>query len=593
MATSTTIGSWHPARQNAEDDWQVTRALRGGTTAMRSLGELFLPKDWRELRKPDEYLKRLKMSFLFPAYDDTIRKIAARPFQRGVTVTETGNPLIDDLQPNCDRKGTSLTNFSRMLHDMACDRGVAHFLVDLPAVQANSLAQQIELDIRPYFSLVHPDNLINWGWTQDATGRDVLDFVCIYEQADVPDPQDQFRNRAIERIRYWSRSAWQVWQRDRVQTDAAKRGFALGSNDLIQTPTQSMQHNSSDQSQAYALVSEGPNMLGVVPMVTYYTHKREPLTGKPPLLDLAWLNVKHWQTSSQQNYILHYVRAPMIQGKGLSNEQIEAGVTLGAGATMLSTDPNFAMSYLEPSGAATQAGREDIQDTERQMTALGMQPLLMTTGPDTATGKAIDEVRAQSEAQSWAESLEWALYMGYQMAAAWIGYELPEDFDVTVFRDFGLVLRSAQDLAMLQADATGGRITVERYLLEAKRRGLYGDDMDPAEESSMAMESAQILPMGGLRPVAADGEEQPQEAATELAAAPAPGTPEAVSLNELTLGIERLGRLNDIESLNILRRKLADMLGVAYDGDLTAEDLNVATAAPAPSAPAPARPAGA
>ena len=588
MATSTTIGTWHPARQNAEDDWQVTRALRGGTTAMRSLGELFLPKDWRELRKPDEYLKRLKMSFLFPAYDDTIRKLAARPFQRGVTMTETGNPLIDDLVGDCDRKGTSLTNFARMLHDTACDRGVAHFLVDLPAVQANSLAQQIELDIRPYFSMVHPDNLINWGWTQDATGRDVLDFVCIYEQADVFDPQDPFRSKAVERIRFWSRDAWQVWQRDRVQTDAAKRGFAMGSNDLIQTPTQALQHNSSDQSQAYELVREGPNALGVVPLVTYYTRKREPLTGKPPLLDLAWLNVKHWQTSSQQNYILHYVRAPMIQGKGLTQDQIEAGVTLGAGATMLSTDPNFAMSYLEPSGAATTSGREDIKDTEQQMTALGMQPLLMTTGPDTATGKAIDEVRAQSEAQSWAESLEWALYTGCELAAAWIGYPLPEDFDVTVFRDFGLVLRSAQDLQMLQADATAGRVTTERYLLEAKRRGLYGDDMDPAEEAGMAGEAAQILPMGGLRPVPA-GEEQPQDGE----AAPAAGTPEEITLNELTLGIERLGRLNDIESLNILRRKLADMLGVPYDGDLTAEDLNVATAAPAPSAPAPARPAGA
>jgi hypothetical protein len=510
MATSSTIGNWHPARQNAEDDWQVTRALRGGTTAMRSLGELFLPKDWRELRKPDEYLKRLKMSFLFPAYDDTIRKVSSRPFQKGISVTTTGNPLIDKLVDDCDRKGTSLTSFARMLHDMACDRGVGHFLVDLPAVQANSLAQQIELDIRPYFSLVHPDNLINWGWVQDATGRDVLDFICIYEQADVMDPADQFRAKRIERIRYWSREAWQIWERDRVQTDQVKRGFALGSNDLIQTPTQSLQHNGSDQSQAYTLVREGTNVLGKVPLVTYYTHKREPLTGKPPLLDLAWLNVKHWQTSSQQNYILHYVRAPMIQGKGLTQEQIEQGVTLGAGATMLSTDPNFAMSYLEPSGGATQAGREDIQDTEQQMAALGMQPLLVTTGPDTATGATIDEVRAQSEAQAWAESLEWALYNGYQMAAAWIGYPLPEDVDVTVFRDFGLVMRSAQDLAMLQADAAAGRVTTERYLLEAKRRGLYGDDLDPAEQAALAGESAANLPLAGLVPVRAP--EEPEEA---------------------------------------------------------------------------------
>jgi hypothetical protein len=53
---------------------------------------------------------------------------------------------------------------------------------------------------------------------------------------------------------------------------------------------------------------------------------------------------------------------------------------------------------------------------------------------------------------------------------------------------------------------------------------------------------------------------------------PAPASDET-SVNELTLGIERLGRLGDIETLNIMRRALAQKLGVAYGGDLSSSDL--------------------
>jgi hypothetical protein len=34
--------------------------------------------------------------------------------------------------------------------------------------------------------------------------------------------------------------------------------------------------------------------------------------GEPPLLDLAYLNVKHWQSQSDQDNILHIARVPIL-----------------------------------------------------------------------------------------------------------------------------------------------------------------------------------------------------------------------------------------------------------------------------------------
>jgi hypothetical protein len=89
------------------------------------------------------------------------------------------------------------------------------------------------------------------------------------------------------------------------------------------------------------------------------------------------------------------------------------------------------------------------------------------------------------------ESLEWLLHNAYQFAAMWQGVELPEDFQLAIFRDFGLVHGRIGDLELLQADRTARNITLETYLKESKRRGLYGDDMDPAEEAAAAQDEQQ------------------------------------------------------------------------------------------------------
>lgn len=47
----------------------------------------------------------------------------------------------------------------------------------------------------------------------------------------------------------------------------------------------------------------------------------------------------------------------------------------------------------------------------------------------------------------------------------------------------------------------------------------------------------------------------------------------AITINEVTLGIERLSRIGDVDGANLLRRKLAEIIGGQYSGDLTQDDL--------------------
>ena len=41
------------------------------------------------------------------------------------------------------------------------------------------------------------------------------------------------------------------------------------------------------------------------------------------MIDLAWLNLAHWQSASDQRHILHVARVPFLFGRGLSEGEID------------------------------------------------------------------------------------------------------------------------------------------------------------------------------------------------------------------------------------------------------------------------------
>mgnify|MGYP003336399778 FL=1 len=470
MSTSNNVGTFSIQRQGVERIWwPMLRALRDGTDAMRAEGALFTPPDWRELRDRKVYLERLSRTFLFNAYDKAVQTLASKPFQKAMQVSELPAPL-EAIEYDADRSGLSLTMFASQLYEDRVDRGFAVFIVDHVRTLDDqgapvSLAQELQMGARPYFARIAPDNLIACD-TQVVDGREVVTHLRYKEIAYRSQPD--YSQVTVERVWVWTMDTVELWEKEVATTS--------------QDPVEQVRLQNTSRS-GHALISSQPHGFPGPGLPIVLVGK---LWQRPPLLNLAWLNVQHWQSSSQQAWALHYARAAILRGKGMTRDEVEKGISLGAGAVALSSSPDFDLAYVEVSGAALTAGKEDLAQIEARMVQLGMAPLTESSGPQTATGELRVDMQTQSDAQRWAEELEWAIYRAYEMAAAWRRMELPDTFNVSIFRDFALVAGRTGDIAALQADATAGRITAETYLAEAKRRGLYGDDLDPASEAELA-----------------------------------------------------------------------------------------------------------
>ncbi len=433
--------------------WDLITDLLGGTLAMRDAKFKWLPQENQE--NPIEYNARLNRSFLYGAFADTVNKLSAKPFSKPVSATDGLADQLEAIAQDADLNGRDLTAFARDIFEDGITYGLSHILVDFPAIGAGlNLAEERATGARPYFVRINPTDLIAWQTDKLADGTERVTHIR-FKECRVE--SDGFGEKLVDYIRVVTENEWQLWR---------------------------------ERDGDWQLESEGLHSFGAVPLVTAYTTRTGYMTATPPLEDLAWLNLAHWQSLSDQRNILRFARLGILFASGFSEEEIENGVTIGASQLTASTNPDASLKYVEHSGNAIGAGEADLGKLEERMEVLGLQPLVASTGNATATARAMDEAKTHSNIQAWIRGLENTLEQAYTLASDWLGQSLPTDFTVDVFSDFGVTLSAGDDVKSLIAMKQAGMISHKTFLQEVKRRGLLDDGVVADEEIELAQEEA-------------------------------------------------------------------------------------------------------
>lgn len=473
VEAANTIGLHGGARREMEDAWRLTRTLRDGTDGMRREAGRYTPKTARELKQPTLYAERIAQSVLYNVYEETITRIAALPFEKPPVVVGELPPELAAIEEDADRCGNSLSVFLATIYQDAVDKGMGMFLVDhVSTIKPDGTTMRAdEADaegIRPYFSRIDPDNYVGCKH-KNVNGRDICTELRVREWA-YKTASDGIGEELVERVRRWNETHVELWERNYGSTSAMSDRTAMAG---------------SGDTSGFSLI-EAPKPHGFpgnkIPLVVTYTRKRGFMHSRPPLLGLAHLNVKHWNQQSVHDAALRYCLAPTLFGKGLTREEQSQKPATGEGSTLLSTSESAELRYVEIAGTSLEQSTRQIDKTELRMRSAASEPL--TAGAATATGEIRAELKDQSEAQRWIEGMEWAAYNAYKIAATWIEFELPDDFNVTLHRASSLMqAANPQRIAALQNDAKEGRITNETYLKERSRDGSFADDFDPIEEA--------------------------------------------------------------------------------------------------------------
>jgi len=453
--SSSDVAKQSAAVSEMAKEWPLIAALMGGTPKMREAATAFLPRWPNEAQ--DSYDARLQTATLFPAFRRTVSVMAGKPFSKPLTLSKDTPEQIVQWAKDIDREGVNLHAFAAERFQQVMSAGFGGILVEAPkqikgATGGPPTAQeQKAAGIRPYWVRVNHDQILGWQLTVSNGGAQ-LTQLRIAECVTVPD--GAYGEKESKRVRVLTPGAFEVFEEQEV---AGKK--------------------------VWVSIDFGVTGLAVIPFVPLYGVRKGFMRGAPPLLDLAYLNVKHWQSQSDQDTILHYARVPILFARMFGAETV---LTISAGCAIKAEHEKADAKWVEHSGEAIGAGKESLKDLEEQMIQSGAELLVAKPGGRSATEDANDAEANKCDLQRMAETFTDALNLALYFTSLYS--KLSKSGTVTLFSDYASRSLSDASAQLLVALQQAGIITKATVIREQQRRSVLSADIDPEKELALAGE---------------------------------------------------------------------------------------------------------
>ena len=428
-------------------DWSVMAAVTKGTNYIRDLCETYLPQEPRE--DDDAYETRVDRSVLSPYTSRLIETAAGAILRKPIHVE--GDQYWLDLCQNIDGLGSNINEYARRALVSTLTYGHSAILVDYPAAtEARNLAEERALGRRPYF--VHVDAPQIWGWRKES-GTNRLLQVRIHDYS--IRPINEFGEEQIEEML--------------VIYPGRYDKYTLGQ-------------------EVVEFTESGGYSLPEIPLVPIYSNRRGLLVSQPPLLDIANLNITHYQRQADLIHALHIAAMPTLVLEGW--DDTTGSATMGVNYA-IAMQPGNKAYYVQADATSFDAQMNELQSLESQMSTLGVTKLFgQKFVAESAEAKRIDQAQSNSVLSIISQELESALQQAFNFAAQYVGMEPPE---ITIDRDFDYYRLIGQDVSVLAQLNQMGKIS-DSMLLEILRRGeVLPDNINVEDELEAAGKPATAI----------------------------------------------------------------------------------------------------
>ena len=435
-----------------EPHWMLIEDLLGGTYQMRKRHRRYLPQEPREL--DESYDNRLARSVCPPFYLRLERMLAGMLTRKPVRLNDTADPIREHLF-DVDLQGNDLNVWTYETTRKMVRYGHVGVLVDAPTSGQSG---------RPYWVTYTPRDILGYR-TEMIEGEVKLTQLRLQEKVSVPD--GLYGEKIIDQIRLLTRGGFEIHQK--------------GKNNL------------------FVKVDEGTTSLSEIPFSVAYANRLNLLESRPPMSDIAELNLKAYQIQSDLDNQLHISAVPMLAFYGFPQSSEE--VTAGPGEAIAFPADGRA-EYIEPAGRSYDAQFKRLDVLSNQINELGLAAVLgQKLSAETAEAKRIDRSQGDSTMMVVAQQMQDMIDNCLKFHGEYINAEAGSCF---VNRDFLSQRLEPQEIQALLQLYTSGSITQETLLKQLHEGEVLGDEFDVEEE----IESTQS---GGLVEMAQPKEVEPEQ----------------------------------------------------------------------------------
>ena len=437
---------------NQEPHWLMIEDLAGGTYEIRMKHRRYLPQEPRE--QDDAYENRLARSTCPPYFQRLERMLAGMLTRKPVKLQDVGDMQREQLF-DVDLQGNDLNVWTYEAARKMIRYGHVGVLVDVPQ-DGNG---------RPYWVTYTPREILGYR-TEIIDGKTTFTQLRLLEK--IIEPEGDYGEKEVTQVRVLYQGRYEI-------------------------------HRKNDNGK-FVVVDEGETTLSEIPFSVAYANRLTLMESRPPLEDIAELNIKAYQVQSDLDNQLHISAVPLLGFFGFpqSSEEVTAG-------------PNEAIAfpaegraeYIEPTGRSFDSQFQRLEQLEKQINELGLAAVLgQKLSAETAEAKKIDRSQGDSTMMVVAQQMQDLIDNSLVFHAQLLGTtEIGSSF---VNRDFLSTRLEPKEIQSLLQLYTAGTITQKTLLDQLTQGEVLGDEFDVDEE----IEATQ---MGGLIDTEAETPEPEEE----------------------------------------------------------------------------------
>lgn len=390
-----------PVVRKWQEDLALVRTIYSGWRALYEQRSLYLPQHPKE--DAQDYLIRARRPTFYNAFGRTVRALAGAPFSEPPTpegVPAEIQTLYDD---DIDNQGTSGDAFVRHTFQDALTTGFAGIFVGMPVLEKPegrdaTRGDELDAGLRPYWSMVKMDDILSFRPVVE-NGAVLLAKLSFKDRIQVP--YGKFGVKIIEQVRVFTRFVvegkpaifWETFERD----EGKQKWVNVGTGEL---PS----------------VTE-------IPFAQIYTERVGFMDATPPLLDLANVNLLHYQMWSDLAHAAHLANVPFLFGGGFPAEELQIGPNRAIIIESGKTDEVW-LRWLETTGASLGSTRAILADLEEQMAHLGLGMLQRKSrAAETAEKASLDRKDQESTLGAAVSDLENGLEQALFWTAQYLGLD--------------------------------------------------------------------------------------------------------------------------------------------------------------------------
>ena len=258
-----------------------------------------------------------------------------------------GEPTLSNFLKDADLDGNNFNAVIKQAQNYASIYGHVLLILDKPTVQTRTRADELSQDIRPYVSIVTPENVFDWNYTRLLNGKYELDYLKIREEVDKE-----------------GGSYFRIWTPEKIDTVYIEK---YGDNPRV--------------------IDTAENQIGKIPAVILYnakSHKRA--IGQSDLSDIANLQKSIYNDYSEIEQLVRLTNHPSLVKTPSVNASAGAGAIIEMPEEL---EPNLKPYLLQPSGQNLESIMNTIRTKVEAINRIAHTDAVRTTKAQVSSGIAL------------------------------------------------------------------------------------------------------------------------------------------------------------------------------------------------------------